>query len=99
MNHRELAKLALDRDIGELNIATKGLTIGIGESGNKKTNSDMNIGLPQWSFPKNPIPAENDKVSLMHCYHFLEHLTGEEAILFLKEVQRFHSSNHNQTTR
>ena len=91
MNHRELAKLALDRDIGELRkeySAAEGITIGIGESGNKKTNSDMNIGLPDWCFPKDPIPTENDKVSLIHCYHFLEHLTGEEAILFLKEVQR-----------
>ena len=87
MNHRELAKLALDRDIGELK-EVKGFTIGIGESGTKKTSSDMNLGLPSWSFPKDKIPTNDGEVSLIHCYHFLEHLTGEQDILFLKEVQR-----------
>jgi hypothetical protein len=89
MEHRVLAKLALDRDIGMLKTPkSSGITIGIGESGIKKSLADIYLGLPNWNFPKNPIPATDGKVSMMHCYHFLEHLTGEDAILFLKEVQR-----------
>jgi len=88
MEHRVLAKLALDRDIGILKTPISGITIGIGESGEKKSLADMYLGLPNWNFPKNPIPTSDGKVLMMHCYHFLEHLTGEDAILFLKEVQR-----------
>ena len=88
MQHRSLAKLALDRDIGGLEKPKPGITIGIGESGTKKSSADITLGLPSWEFPKNPIPTRDSEVSMVHCYHFLEHLTGEDAILFLKEVQR-----------
>ena len=88
MQHRSLAKLALDRDIGGLEKPKPGITIGIGESGTKKSSEDITLGLPSWEFPKNPIPTRDSEVSMVHCYHFLEHLTGEDAILFLKEVQR-----------
>jgi SAM-dependent methyltransferase len=88
MEIRGLAKLALDRDIGHLKTPESGYTIGIGETGIRKNLAEINIGLPEWEFPKDPIPAEDGKVSIIHCYHFLEHLTGEHAILFLKEVQR-----------
>ena len=88
MQHRSLAKLALDRDIGGLEKPKPGITIGIGESGTKKSSADITLGLPSWEFPKNPIPTRDSEVSMVHCYHFLEHLTGEDAILFLKAVQR-----------
>jgi hypothetical protein len=54
----------------------------------KKIISRYVSWITNWNFPKNPIPTTDGKVSMMHCYHFLEHLTGEDAILFLKEVQR-----------
>ena len=88
MDHRLLAKLAIDRDIGALEKPKSGITIGIGESGTKKSSADINLGLPSWEFPKNLIPSNDGEVSIIHCYHFMEHLTGEDAILFLKEVQR-----------
>ena len=33
------------------------------------------------------IPID-DAVATLHCYHFLEHLTGKDAVLFLREVER-----------
>ena len=39
MQHRSLAKLALDRDIGGLEKPKPGMTIGIGESGTKTSSS------------------------------------------------------------
>jgi len=87
MNHRELTKIALDRDIGELK-EVQGLTIDIGGTVNKNTKSDFVFSLPEWYFPRDNIPVQSGTVSLIHCYHFLEHLSGEDAIKFLLEVQR-----------
>ena len=72
MDHRELAELALDRDIGNLKTSEPGYTIGIGESGIRKNLSDLNIGLPEWNFPRDNIPAKDGEVSLIHCYHLVK---------------------------
>lgn len=86
----KLAKLALDRDIGEILIPKiEGLIVGIGETGIKKSEENqISIGLPEWNFPKDKIPCEDNSVRILHAYHFLEHLSGEDAIKFLIEVQR-----------
>jgi hypothetical protein len=46
------------------------------------------LGKPDWEHPKNKIPAAADSVAMIYCFHFLEHLTGYDAQLFLREVER-----------
>ena len=87
MNFEELFKLGMDRELPELLDPPEGISIGLGESGVKRT-SDICLGLPEWRWPRDKIPAEDGSVSIIHAYHFMEHVTGEEAIELLFEIQR-----------
>ena len=87
MEFEGLFKLGLDRDLPPLLEAPLGKSIGLGESGTKRVGS-VGLGLPEWCWPENKIPAEDGTVAIVHAYHFMEHLTGEDAITLLAEVQR-----------
>lgn len=80
--------IGMDRDLPDLLTPPEGLSIGLGESGTKAVGTDANLGLPDWHWPHDPIPVPDGSVAIFHAYHFLEHLTGEEAIKLLKEVER-----------
>lgn len=79
--------LGMKRHLPPLLEAPAGLSIGVGESG-LYTNGDISFGSPSWKWPRDKLPCGDNTVALMHCYHFLEHLSGEDVISFLKESQR-----------
>lgn len=88
---QQFFKQGMDRDIPELldqsvDFLSPGLDLGA--SGNKVMNLCTGLGLPEWSFPRDSIPANDDSVAVIHAYHFLEHLRGEDAILLLREIER-----------
>lgn len=83
----KLMKLGLDRELPELLQPKEGISIGLGESGRRKS-AEIALGYPDWYFPRDPIPAEDNTVAIIHAYHFLEHITGEDAMKLLMEVQR-----------
>lgn len=86
---QELFKLGMKRDIPELlEFSGPGKIFDIGASGKMVAPGAISLGLPDWEFPRNAFPAENASVSTIHCYHFLEHLTGTDAIAFLRECER-----------
>ena len=91
---RALFKLALKRDPGlfiDEYHRTTGIVLGIGDTGTHKSSCSMNyraLGMPGWQFPQEDIPCSNNSVAYIHCYHFMEHLTGAQIPLFLLEVQR-----------
>jgi SAM-dependent methyltransferase len=87
MNFETLFGMGLDRSLPQLLDPPKGHSLGLGESGWKKT-SDFTLGLPEWQFPRDPLPFANETIAIVHAYHFMEHLSGENAILLLEEVQR-----------
>jgi hypothetical protein len=66
---------------------SRGRVLDIGASGTYVVPGAQALGPPHWVFPT-PIPAEDNSVAEIHCYHFLEHLDGTQAIQFLKEVER-----------
>jgi hypothetical protein len=90
MNIQQLFKLGMKRDLPVLleYQAYNGKIFDIGASGKAVTTDAIALGLPDWSFPRDKIPAEKATVKTIHCYHFLEHLSGENAILFLRECER-----------
>ena len=45
------------------------------------------LGRPTWVHPRNRIPAADDSVATIHAYHFLEHLSGDDVISFMREVK------------
>lgn len=90
MDIQKFFKLGLDRDIPPLlknprpNFSRE---IDLGASGTKKTLPEA-IGAPDWFWPRDPLPAEEESVGLFHCFHFLEHLSGEDAIALLRAMER-----------
>jgi len=87
MNFQELFERAMKRRLPRL-IDIEGVGLDIGSSGTYKVPGSMALGLPEWNFPRDKIPVDDASVQTIHCYHFLEHLTGDNAILFLREVER-----------
>lgn len=88
MDFETLFKMGMDRDLPQLLDPPEGLSIGLGESGAKNHGRDLRLGLPDWSWPEDPIPADDGSAGIIHAYHFFEHLTGEQAIDMLFECQR-----------
>lgn len=87
MNIQQFFKIGLDRDIPELLAPTNiGRGIDLGASGTKKTLPDA-LGAPDWVWPRDPIPAHPATIKVFHCFHFLEHLTGEDAIALLRAME------------
>lgn len=87
MTFERLFHMALDRPLPELITPPIGPVIELGASG-KKVHVDSPLGLPYWSWPSDRIPYSDGTAAMVHAYHFFEHLTGEEAISMLQEIQR-----------
>jgi hypothetical protein len=88
MDFQGLFKIGLDRPLPGLFEPHPGPAFDLGASGKKVARGAIGLGLPNWSFPRDPIPCDDGKASIIHAYHFMEHLPGETAIILLKEVQR-----------
>lgn len=87
MNIQQLFKFGMKRDLPEL-LEFSGTAFDIGATGKIVTPGAIPLGLPDWSFPFQFIPARNSTVATIHCYHFLEHLSGTDVIAFLRECER-----------
>lgn len=87
MNIQQLFRLGMKRDIPEL-LEFSGLSFDIGASGVAVASGAIPLGLPEWDFPHDPIPAHDGTVATIHAYHFLEHLNGHVVIKFLREAER-----------
>ena len=49
---------------------------------------DLELDLPNWDATKQAIPAKDGSVSTIFANHFFEHLTGDQAIVVLRECER-----------
>jgi hypothetical protein len=89
MDIQQFFRQGMDREIPQLleNKFKSPIVVGLGESGSKK-HGRISLGLPKWEFPRDKIPLGNDTVHEIHAYHFLEHLSGENVILMLREIER-----------
>jgi len=89
MDIQEFFKIGLARDIPQLIPKPEGEFVGIdiGASGIKKT-LPICVGLPEWSWPRDKLAHDDESVDIVHAFHFLEHLSGEDAISMLREVER-----------
>lgn len=85
---QDLFQIGMDRSLPPLLTPPPGLSIGLGESGLKQVGADFNLGLPEWHWPHDEVPAEDGSVAIFHAYHFFEHLSGQEAISLLAQLQR-----------
>lgn len=94
MKFEDLFLTGLDRVLPNLIDDPGGISVGLGEGGASVKSSGSSagnhypLGLPSWCWPRDPIPFGDGSVSIVHCYHFIEHVSGEDAIKLLMEVQR-----------
>lgn len=87
MKVQDLFELGMKRELPDL-LAFDGPEFDIGSSGKHKVEGAISLGYPDWFWPIDKIPAANSTVATIHCYHFLEHLSGVDAIAFLREAER-----------
>lgn len=88
MSFENLMALGMKRNLPELLTKPDGkFEIAVGETGEYQS-CDQTHGFPDWWWPDDGLPYSDGEVGLIHCYHFMEHLSGNDAIRFLLEVQR-----------
>ena len=88
MNFQHLFALGMKRHLPELLVCDEGRVFDVGSSWRYVVPGAVSLGPPEWLFPRDGIPADDDSVGTIHAYHFLEHLSGEDAIALLREVER-----------
>jgi hypothetical protein len=88
MDFQYLFALGMKRRLPELLVCWDGPVIDVGSSGKYAVPGAVPLGPPNWMFPRDPIPHPDDSVGMVHAYHFLEHLSSEHAVAFLREVER-----------
>lgn len=66
----------------------RSINVGSGEGDRWTEPGAESLGPPHWNFPHDHIPAADGTIATIHCYHFLEHLNGGNAIKFLREAER-----------
>lgn len=57
-------------------------------AGNSPMEGAVNLDYPEWDARTGEIPATDSSVDAIYAFHFMEHLTGEQAIAILREVER-----------
>jgi hypothetical protein len=69
-------------------IACEGLAFDCGPTGKYVAPGATPLGPSTWIIPRDRIPAADNSVASIHCYHMREHLFGDDAVAFLREVER-----------
>jgi len=85
---QQFFKFGLDRDIPELHIPPEGEHLNLGPGKRKVIPETTGLGLPEWNANYNSIPREKGTVAAIHCYQFLEHFDGDQAVELLWEMER-----------
>lgn len=74
----------MDRQIPDLAINNTGLILNLG-AGNKSFPQAIPLDLPEWDY-HDGIPYPDESVSMIHAYHFMEHV--DCPVKMLLEIQR-----------
>lgn len=83
---QDMVKLGLKRNVNELLEHGPGLLkLNIG-AGNTKIDDCINVDYPEYDADNGRIPYPDVTVSLIHAYHFLEHV--KEPIKVLEDFER-----------
>jgi predicted SAM-dependent methyltransferase len=54
--------------------------------GKKHIEGALEFDYPEWDAEKDPIPINDSRVSMIHCYHFLEHIQNVPFVI--SEINR-----------
>ena len=88
---QNLFRLSMKRELPTLRMINpqpkRGEWLNIG-AGFQVIPGFTNLDKPKWRWPRDPLPYGDDTVESILAFHFLEHLSGENAITMLLEIQR-----------
>ena len=86
MNIEQMFRIGMDRIIqSPLEDNFTGIILNLG-AGNKKIAGSIPLDYPEWDADLDDLPFEDETVSMIHAYHFLEHC--QDPIHILHECQR-----------
>lgn len=85
---QNLFKIGMSREIPQLLYNSGGLQVNVGAGNYKTLHNAESLDLPEWDAEFSDMPYKDYSVDVIHCYHFLEHFTGEVAVHILKEFDR-----------
>ena len=86
MNLEEWFTIGMKREVNPLIRIGGRISIDLG-AGNNPVAGAKPLDWPDWIAPA-PLPFESETVGTVWAHHFLEHLSGEDAIKVLREIQR-----------
>jgi SAM-dependent methyltransferase len=101
---QQFFKAGLDRTIPDLLSPPDGRQINLGPGNKKEIyyrksrveSAELLEGVgggelsahPDWWWPRDPLPYQNGSVAAVHCYQFIEHFDGDDAVALLRECER-----------
>lgn len=86
---QDFFSVAMSRLIPDLSVPPNaGFHISIGAGSKKVPGNPHPLDLPQWDAATDRLPYSDRSVSVIHSYHFFEHLPGPITIKVLAECQR-----------
>lgn len=83
---QDLFKIGMAREIPQLLNLNGGVQVNVGAGTYKTLHNTTPIDYPQWDANTMPLPYNSRSVDVIHCYHFLEHMSDPVSIL--KEFER-----------
>jgi SAM-dependent methyltransferase len=84
---QELFRIGMKRPLPDLPVAPAGECLDLG-CGKNPVPDAAGLDWPLWKGDRDPIPRPDDSIAAVYAMHFLEHLTGEQAINCLREIER-----------
>jgi len=88
LNIQTLFALGMKRDVCQLIEPDHTLAINVGAGHQQIAPNVQNLDYPAWDARSGVLPYGSGTVTSIYAFHFLEHLTGAEAIAMLREFQR-----------
>ncbi len=85
-NSLDLFAMGMMRQVDDIiSDVDSGIVLNLGP-GMKKIYGSVDLEYPEWNADYNDIPFEDESVSQIHAYHFLEHVN--DIIYVMQECQR-----------
>lgn len=84
---QDFFRIGMKRDLRPLPQPPAGAQLDLG-CGKNPVPGATGLDYPLWDGSKQPIPHPDESIACVYAMHFLEHLTGEQAIAMLREIER-----------
>lgn len=81
----DLFNTGMARTYNDIIPDVEGVVLNLG-AGKKLIPGSIPIDLPLWNAETDEIPYDSNSVDMIHCYHFLEHISN--VVFVIREIRR-----------